>query len=150
MNPTHPERLRFGVLIAAALLVAEGVWSLQLAADDFSPLLGAFGVGAFLAALGLLKTQPWSRFYVYAAAALLIVACTRYTGSAVMLGEFDALPLTSVGASLAPVLALCVLSIWSAEVVRRYFRTLSGSSHTANVACPGEETPPAGGVPSRF
>ena len=64
--------------------------------------------------------------FVYAAAALLIVTCTYYVGTAVMLGEFESLPMSVVGASLAPMLALCVLTICSAEVVRRYFRAVSG------------------------
>ena len=126
MNTTHLKSLRLGVLVAAALLVAEGVWSLQLAAEDRSLFGGAFAIGAFVATLGLLKKQAWSRLYVYAAAALLLVTCTRYVGTAVMLGQFDALPMSVVGTSLAPVLTLCVLSISSAEVVRRYFRAVSG------------------------
>ena len=126
MNTTHLKSLRLGVLVAAALLVAEGVWSLQVAAEDRSLFDGAFAIGAFVAALGLLKNQAWSRLYVYAAAALLLVTCTHYVGTAVMLGQFDTVPMRVVGASLAPVLTLCVLGISSAEVVRRYFRVVPG------------------------
>ena len=125
MNTTHLKSLRLGVLVAAALLVAEGAWSLQLAAEDRSLFDGAFAIGNLVAALGLLQKQAWSRLYVYAAAALLLVTCTSYVGRAAMLGEFDALPISVVGASLAPVLTLCVLSISSAEMVRRYFRAVS-------------------------
>ena len=126
MNTARLNTLRLGVLLAAALLVAEAGWSLQLAADDHSVFHGAFAVGALVGALGLLQRRAWSRLAVYGATALLLVTCTYYIGSAALLGEFDALPMSFVGASLARVLTLCVLSISSAEVVRRYFRAVSG------------------------
>jgi hypothetical protein len=126
MNTAHLKNLRLGVLVAAALLVAEGVWSLQMAAEDRSLFHGVFAIGALVGALGLLEGQAWSRLCVYAAAALLLATCAYHVGTAVMHGEFNAVPMSLVVASLARVLTLCVLSISSAEIVRRYFRAVSG------------------------
>lgn len=126
MDTAHVQKLRLGVLIAAALLLAEGVWSLQIAVQDRSLFMGTFAIGAFVTAAGLLKSQAWSRHGMYASAAWLLVTCTYYFGTAFMLGQFGALPMSVVSASLAPVLTLCVLAISSAEIVRRYFRAVSG------------------------
>jgi hypothetical protein len=68
MNTQTDRRLpanRTGMLLAAATLVADGVWLLLWAMDEQDVLFAAAGILALSGAVGLLSSQRWSRFLVY-------------------------------------------------------------------------------------
>ena len=125
-SPTPPRRE--GLLIAAALLVAYGAWSLMTAAQEHSVGLTVAGVVALHAALGLLRSRPWARFFMYGFSVLLIGTMTSYLYRAVSLGDYSDVPLPELATALAPGLGLVVLTVVGSVAVRAYFRALGPPS----------------------
>ncbi len=118
----QPRSSRAGVLIAASILLAEGVWLLMAAFDEQSVIFGGAGSLALGGALGLLRARRWARFVAYGFTTAYLVIGTYKVYEAAVLGDFVGMALPTLTAALAPALALAVLSIGTTSAIRAYFR----------------------------
>jgi hypothetical protein len=119
-NPLRTHRA--GVLIAASILVAEGVWLLMTAFEEQSVILSGAGSLALCGALGLLRARRPARFIAYGfTIAYLLIGLYEFYEAAI-LGDFVGMTLPGLTATVAPGLGLGVLSIATSTETRAYFR----------------------------
>ena len=123
-----------GLLIATALLAVYTAYAFQIAVIERSwPLAAAGGIAA-IACIGTAFMKPWSRYLVYLVTIGFIGKWGWSVFDGIRSGYFDSKFGSSRTAmhTLAPGLAMVVLSCVCAWLVHRQFRTVGAATREGN------------------
>jgi len=129
-----------GMLLTVALLVIYSAYAFLIGSIEKSWVLLAGGVVAIAASYGTAMLRPWSRYLVYALAIGFVWKLAESVVAAIRAGYFRLQFESTQQAlwSLAPSLAMVLLSCLCCALVFRYFRT---GPRPANSPAPEPATP---------
>jgi hypothetical protein len=123
-------RARVHTTIAAALLGAYGIWMLAGAVKTYSWPMGAIGAALVLAAVGAVTSWPWSRFLVYAFAAVVTFQWLRFVGpeitSGFLIPYLRGMPLLKAVLVFVPAAIIFLLTGYCCYVAHRYVGNRGG------------------------
>ena|SRR5688572_21005462 len=114
-----------GMLITVALLAIYAAYAFWVAYTDESLLYALLGLLCFAACVGTALLRQWSQYLVYVLTAFFVVGWfySVYAGASVgYFGFFFGSP-EAVAKSLAPGLALVILSCAASWICYKHFRT---------------------------
>lgn len=114
-----------GMLLTVALLFIYAVYAFMIGAIERSWALKSAGTAALIATYGVAMLRPWSRYLVFALTAgfFLKLGISIYEGMVSGFFSFQFGAPLEIARSMAPTMAMAVLSGVCCVLVYRYFRS---------------------------